>query len=113
MSLLQEKTLNSFLEAVGKKTLNEYSEITGIERTRLFRLFHGAEMKLGEFETLQSYILKSQGEALDWENVVSLKNFRDKSQEQKISESLAIQMERSQRLTEFLNEMKGPKRRAA
>lgn len=113
MGLLQEKTLDSFLGAVGKKTLNEYAKMTGIERTRLFRLFHGAEMKLSEFETFQSHILKKQGDVLDWKNVVSLKNFKEKSNEQKLNESLAIQMERSQRLNEFLAEMNVSKRKAA
>ena len=113
MSLLQERTLDKFLTTVGKKTLNEYSKMTGIERTRLFRLFHGSEMKLGEFEVFQSFILKNKGEVIDWQNVISLKNFKERTQEQKLSESLSLQMERSQRLANFLEEMKVSKRRAA
>ena len=56
MSFLQKVTLENFTSAVGKKTYNEYSKMTGIERTRLFRLFQGAEMRVNELEIFQSFI---------------------------------------------------------
>jgi hypothetical protein len=111
MSLLQKQTLDSFIKSVGKKTLNDYSEMTGIERTRLFRLFHGAPMKLTEFETLQSFLFEKGGEVIDWKHVVAQRQLKEPSRDQKISADLSIQIERSQRLSEFLEDL--GQRRAA
>lgn len=111
MSLLQKQTLDSFIKSVGKKTLNDYSEMTGIERTRLFRLFHGAPMKLTEFETLQSFLFEKGGEVIDWKHVVAQRQLKEQSRDQKISADLSIQIERSQRLSEFLEDL--GQRRAA
>ena len=77
MKDLEQQTLNSFLKVAGKKTITEYSEISGIERTRFFRLIHGAEMKVKEFVSLQSYIRAESGAGVNWERVLedlSLKN---------------------------------------
>ncbi len=42
----------------------QISARSGIQLTRLFRLFHGAEMKLGEYERL-SGLCESEGKAPD------------------------------------------------
>ncbi len=64
---LQKKTMEEFLAAAGKKTISEYSEMLGIERTRFFRLMHNAEMKMNEFEKLQIYLDKSRENSVNWE----------------------------------------------
>ena len=57
---LQKKTMDNFLQVAGEMTLSEYGELLGIERTRLFRLLHGAEMKMWEFEKIQIYLYHLQ-----------------------------------------------------
>ncbi len=63
---LQLKTMEEFLATAGKKTISEYSEILDIERTRFFRLIHGAEMKMREFEKLQIYLDQHRESSVNW-----------------------------------------------
>jgi len=67
---LQKKTMNEFLICAGKMTLSEYSELLDIERTRFFRLIHGAEMKMNEFEKLQIYLDKTKEGNVNWEQEI-------------------------------------------
>ena len=100
MSSLQRVTIERFIEAVGQKTYNEYSLLTGIERTRLFRLFQGAEMKLAEFEIFQSFLgerNKAPQSVEEFMEEVTLDNsFSHCSQE------LKEQLVRVQRMKEYL-----------
>lgn len=47
---LQKKVLEQYYKLTNKPTFKEISEDTGIQITRVFRLFNGAPMKLGEYE---------------------------------------------------------------
>ena len=46
----QKQILAKFRQIVGNKTLDQCAKITGIERTRFFRLQQGAEMRISEYE---------------------------------------------------------------
>ncbi len=70
VTLLQKNTMAKFLALVGKKTISEYGEILGIERTRFFRLIHGAEMKMTEFEKFQVYLDQYKEGSVNWENEI-------------------------------------------
>lgn len=66
MNKMQKMIVSKFLSVVGKKTFTEYSEMTGIERTRIFRIFNGQEMKISEYEKLNLYLAKhSHHESFD------------------------------------------------
>lgn len=67
---LQKRTMESFLEVAGKKTMTEYGDLLGIERTRFFRLLHGAEMKMREFEKFQIFLDKNRVDTVDWEREI-------------------------------------------
>ena len=112
MNLLQKNTIDTFIKTIGKKTLTEYSKIINIERTRLFRLFNGAEMKLSEFEKFQQCLLSHNSELLNWDLVISKNYFQEKSS-QNIGFDLSLQVERSQRLNSLLNKIKPNDRRIA
>ncbi|MCF8057885.1 MAG: hypothetical protein K9K67_01205 [Bacteriovoracaceae bacterium] len=103
MSILQKETLSRFFEETGKKTLDEYSTLTGIERTRLFRLFHGAEMKIGEFEIFQSFLKQNSGDELDWKNVIQ--EIQDERLSGDMTKEFRIQWEREKRLSDYLQDM--------
>ena len=70
MNSLQELTLKHFKKSVGQKTFNQYSLMTGIEKTRIFRIFNGAEMKLKEFEVFQSFIREPLLDLKNWDTFV-------------------------------------------
>lgn len=53
MHILQRELLQDFKNKFGKKTLKQFAEITGIERTRVFRIFNGQEMKIGEWDRIR------------------------------------------------------------
>ena len=53
---MQKEIIKKFQATAGERTFSEYADISGIERTRIFRLFNGAEMKLSEYEKLNEYI---------------------------------------------------------
>ena len=59
----QKQVLQKLKQLTGPKTLDQFSQITGIERTRFFRLQQGYEMKLSEFEKIL-FVIKKYDE--DW-----------------------------------------------
>jgi hypothetical protein len=102
MSILQKETLKRFRDYTGRKTLDEYSVMTGIERTRLFRLMHGAEMKLSEFEILQSFLAKKFDENIDWQGII--KEVEEDKAAGEVTKDFRIQWERERRLGRYLEE---------
>ncbi len=56
---LQKWVIEKYINLTGLNTLNDISKDTGIQITRVFRLIHGKEMKLKEFEIFQSKIFKN------------------------------------------------------
>lgn len=53
---LQKKTLNRYRQIFPHETLREVSARTGIQITRVFRLFNGKIMKVGELEAFEEAI---------------------------------------------------------
>lgn len=66
MNKMQKVIIDKFLGVAGKRTFSDYAEMTGIERTRIFRIFNGQEMKISEYEKLNLYVAKySHNESVD------------------------------------------------
>lgn len=55
---LQKLTLNYLKQAYPGITLREIATQTGLEQTRVFRIFKGHEMKLSEYQALNTFIEK-------------------------------------------------------
>lgn len=53
---LQEKTLQRYRQLFPNDTLREVSARTGIQITRVFRLFNGKTMKVGELEAFEKAV---------------------------------------------------------
>jgi predicted transcriptional regulator len=53
---IQREVLEHFKGTFGERSYSEYSKIVGIERTRVFRLFQGADMKVSELEKFQTVL---------------------------------------------------------
>ena len=53
---LQSRTLHKYRQLFPNDTLREVSARTGIQITRVFRLFNGKIMKVGELEAFESVI---------------------------------------------------------
>ena len=59
--MLQTNLLKNYLAVHGGPTLQWISEDTGIQITRVFRLFNGSEMRLSEFLVFQQSMLHKGG----------------------------------------------------
>lgn len=53
---LQKLTLNYVRQAYPGITLREIATQTGLDQTRVFRIFKGHEMKLSEYQVLNTFI---------------------------------------------------------
>lgn len=53
---LQDKTLHNYKQIFPNDTLKLISHKTGIQMTRVFRLFNGSEMRLSEFIAFEQLI---------------------------------------------------------
>lgn len=53
---LQDTILKRYRENFPEDTLREISDKTGIQLTRVFRIFNGSDMKLREFEAFENAI---------------------------------------------------------
>jgi hypothetical protein len=62
---LQQKTINRVRRTYPEATLQEFSSMSGINKSRLFRLFNGSEMKLCEYESLRKIARKPGQEILE------------------------------------------------
>ena len=100
---LQKKTMDNFLQVAGEMTLSEYGELLGIERTRLFRLLHGAEMKMWEFEKIQIYLDENGQNSVNWEDEIK-KSHQKKALGAGVGIDLGIQWERNIRLRDLVQE---------
>lgn len=58
---LQKTILNQYVLLNNKPTLKKISEDTGIQLTRVFRLFNGSTMKLSEFEIFNKKVKEKMG----------------------------------------------------
>ena len=59
---MQKKILKEYCQLNGWPSLREVSDDTGIQRTRVFRIMHGEEMRLGEYQIFKSKVLRRQRE---------------------------------------------------
>lgn len=98
---LQKKTMDEFLASAGKMTLSEYSELVAIERTRFFRLIHGAEMKMNEFEKLQIYLDQHRESSVNWEVEIK-QTHQKKALGEGAGVDLNLQWQRNIRLRELV-----------
>lgn len=57
-SKMQKMMIERFLGIAGKRTFSDYAELVGLERTRVFRLFNGVEMKISEYEKFSMFVAK-------------------------------------------------------
>ena len=58
---LQMTILNQYMLLNGKPTLKKISEDTGIQLTRIFRLFNGSKMKLAEYQIFNRKVKEKMG----------------------------------------------------
>ena len=58
---LQMTILNQYMLLNNKPTLKQISKDTGIQLTRIFRLFNGSTMKLSEYQVFQKRVKEKMG----------------------------------------------------
>lgn len=79
---LQHAVIQKYRKIYPNHTLRETSAQTGIQLTRVFRIFNGQEMKISEYEKFREVILKSsQGRDVEAKFHV-MSNLRKLKQEQ-------------------------------
>lgn len=66
---LQEKTLQRYRQLFPNQPLREVSARTGIQITRVFRLFNGKVMKVGELEAFEKAITEKLAENPGYERL--------------------------------------------
>ncbi len=59
----EEKIIKTFREVYKKQTFQSLSLITGIQKTRLFRIMNGAGLKFKEFEVISGLVGEKLGRA--------------------------------------------------
>ena len=57
----QKRILDLFMKQFNRPTLRDTSDLTGIQLTRVFRLFNGSEMKLEEYLIFMNLIKEDTG----------------------------------------------------
>jgi signal recognition particle GTPase len=57
---MQKNVIKRFKSKYPDLTLKETSSLTGIQMTRIFRIFNGHEMKVSEYEKFQEVIHQSE-----------------------------------------------------
>lgn len=84
MAHMQSTVIERFIKIIGKRTFSEYAEITGIERTRIFRLFNGAEMKISEYEKINNVVAQNKdSERVDEDFIVKVNTIMGSSLQRK------------------------------
>jgi hypothetical protein len=59
MSVLQQNLLSSYRRNFAKSSYRQISQETGLSQSRVFRIFNGSEMKIGEYQLLLEQIGRS------------------------------------------------------
>ncbi len=99
MTHMQNTVIERFISIIGKKTFSEYADITGIERTRIFRLFNGAEMKISEYEKINNVVAQSRNsERVDEDFIVKVNNVLNSNLQRKWE----LEIQRKNSLKELL-----------
>lgn len=79
---MQKEVLTQFNSLYPKITLKEVSQKTGIQVTRIFRIFNGAEMKVSELEAFQKLIYEKLGTNLQDFQALTKKFYLSSSKEE-------------------------------
>lgn len=66
---LQAVVMKRYVELNGSPTLKQIAADTGIQLTRVFRLFNGSEMKLSEYEIFNQKVKEKMGLASSLEEI--------------------------------------------
>ncbi len=69
MMTAQSTLIKQYMDFFDHPTLKEVSKNTGIQVTRVFRIFNGAEMKISEFDAFQREINKKRGASFELQNL--------------------------------------------
>lgn len=69
MDNLQTSIISKYQTNFPKETLNKTSQKTGIQITRVFRLFNGSEMKVSEYEAFERALSSSTTKQNDFMNL--------------------------------------------
>ncbi|MBT3235562.1 MAG: hypothetical protein HN353_06405 [Bdellovibrionales bacterium] len=69
MSTLQQSLLKRYHSLFGDKTYRQIAHDSGIQLSRVYRIFNGSEMKIGEY---QSLLEQMNGKSRDQVRVISL-----------------------------------------
>jgi len=69
---LQQKTLHRYRQLFPREPLRQISARTGIQITRVFRLFNGKIMKVGELEAFEKAINEKIAENPSFERLTSV-----------------------------------------
>lgn len=69
---LQSKTIHRYRQFFPQDTLREVSSRTGIQITRVFRLFNGKNMKVGELEAFESAVTLKMAETPGYLRITNL-----------------------------------------
>lgn len=73
MKEVQSGLLKTYMELKGSPSLREISEDTGIQITRVFRIFNGSEMKLKEYLIFKRKVDELSGVSLEvWDLIKEL-----------------------------------------
>lgn len=72
MSYLQNHLLQNYKRAFPRETLKVTSKKTGVQLTRIFRLYNGSEMKISEFEAFYRLLNKESIKIKSFESGKSL-----------------------------------------
>ncbi|EQC49629.1 hypothetical protein [Bacteriovorax sp. DB6_IX] len=65
----QDELLNQFKKRLVDYTYKQISSQTGIQMTRVFRIFNGYEMKVSEYFALKE-MLEEKNEAKDFDHII-------------------------------------------
>ena len=97
---MQENILKSYQQQFPKNTFLQISKQTGIQITRIFRIFNGSEMKINEYFIFKDLLENSKGVDEEFRNLFefALTNFPVNSLEE-----LKDYLDRKQRVFHFKN----------
>lgn len=66
----QKSILTAFRQQYQDLTFKQMGDLTGIQSTRMFRLYNGYEMRLSEYEILEKLLRGPQHSLNRWQNMI-------------------------------------------
>ncbi|MEX0798835.1 MAG: hypothetical protein WEB87_02765 [Bacteriovoracaceae bacterium] len=98
----QNSIINKYKKAFPGRTLKVISQETGIQMTRVFRLFNGAEMKLKEYEAFEASLRKGSLSDSTFSLMEKFQKFIDTASDTELS-LLEIEFNHMLKIENFLN----------